>query len=205
MPLTLLFGHQQIKVLRFNEHSWQPHSIIALCNKDNSNQIKETPWKSRKRGLNKVQHNVWGCLLTHMAFYPGKCCSAARYIFIAGSLATALPRLSYFMQSTPAKKQKNMSRLIILGVILHFTSSTYVHVSVLWMCSSNSWTDESHRSAGALCHLFSTLRQRRKWEGRLDNKDLTVTCKVHCKHSISPTTRGKWGIQKYECTQQWRK
>lgn len=103
------------------------------------------------------------------------------------------------------KKQKNMNRLIILGVILHFTSSTYVHAGVLWMCSSNSWTDESHRSAEALCHLFSTLRQRRKWEGRLDNKDLMVTCKVHCKHSISPTTRRKWSIQENECTRQWRK
>lgn len=50
MPLTLLFGHQQMKVQRFNERSWQPRSITASRHKDNSNQIKETAGKSQKKG-----------------------------------------------------------------------------------------------------------------------------------------------------------
>lgn len=69
--------------------------------------------------------------MTCRAFYPEKCSSSPRYIFIAGSLATALPRFSYFTQSTPARKQKNMSHLIIFGFVLCFASNTHTHTHML--------------------------------------------------------------------------
>lgn len=130
--LSACMLYAQIKALRFIECSRQPFSILTWCNKDNGNQIKKKKKNSLKvseKGPNKLQYKMWGCLLTCRAFYPEKCSSSPRYIFIAGSLAAALPRFSYFMQSTPARKQKNKSHLIILGFVLCFATQ---HIRTCW-------------------------------------------------------------------------
>ena len=135
---------------------------------------------------------MWGSLLTCGAFYSEECSGSPRYIFIAGSLATALPRLGYFMQSTLAGKQKNMGHPIISGFILGFESNT---CRDFYECGSNSWTGESHCNAGIYVGCFSHPAGSEIW-ATLDNKTSAVTCKVHCKHSISLTTVRKWSISR---------
>lgn len=96
------------------------------------------------------------------------------------------------MQSTLAGKQKNMGHPIISGFILGFESNT---CRDFYECGSNSWTGESHCNAGIYVGCFSHSGGSEIW-GMLDNKTSTVTCKVHCKHSISLTTGRKWSISR---------
>lgn len=124
-----------------------------------------------------MRHDVRGCLLTHMACYPGKCCGAARYIFVAGSLATALPRLRRFMQSAPCKETEKHepSHNIRCHPPLH-QRHTRVRAGVFYECVVLIH-ELMKATAVFVPFIFPQLGQRRKREGRLDNKGSTATCK----------------------------
>lgn len=117
-------------------------------------------------------------------FILRKCKGSPRYIFISGSLATALPRLSYLMQSALASKQKNMGHPIILGFILCFESNTYcdfmnvvpIHELV-----------KATAMQGFMSLVFHTQADT-EIKATLDKTNSSVTCRVHCKHPISLTT-----------------
>lgn len=128
-------------------------------------------------------------LLTCSPFYPEKCSGSPHYIFIAGSLATALPRLSYFMQSTLARKQKNTGHPIILGFILCFESNTHTCWDFMNVVLIHELV-KATAMQGFMSFIFHTQADT-EIRGMLNNKNSTVTCK----HSISLTTGRKWSIQ----------
>lgn len=137
---------------------------FAICyNKSNSTQNKKKPFKNSEE-MDKVAWTirceiVWW-LVGH--FILGKCSGSPRYIFIAGSLATALPRLSYFMQSTLARKQENMGHPVIQASS-SASRATHTHMLQFYECSSNSWTAESHCNAEISVTYFShSVRHRNK-------------------------------------------
>ena len=120
-------------------------------------------------------------------FILRKCKGSPRYIFISGSLATALPRLSYLMQSTLASKQKNMGHPIILGFILCFESNTYTHGCNFMNVVPIHELVKATAMQGFMSLVFHTQTDT-EIKATLDKTNSSVTCKVHCKHPISLTT-----------------
>lgn len=111
-PQRFYFAIHKLKHWIFKDSSWQlQSSVVARRNKHNSNQIREQlekeAWereRKKKGSSDELWDEMWGSLLTCGPFHPEKCDGSPRCIFIAGSLATALPRLGYSMQSALAGK-----------------------------------------------------------------------------------------------------
>lgn len=87
-----------------------------------------------------------------------------------------------------------MGHPIILGFILCFREQ-HIHTCCNFM---NALLIHEVVKATALRGFMSLIFHAladTEIRATLDKTNSAVTCKVHCKHSISLTTRGKWSIQ----------